>query len=444
MTDTVIKLENISKVYHIYRGQLDRIKEFINPFKKQKYYKNFYALNDISFEVKRGDKVAIIGKNGSGKSTLLKIITGVTTPTSGKIFVRGKISALLELGSGFNPDYTGMENIYFNGAILGFTKAEIDSRLEDILAFADIGDYVLQPVKTYSSGMFVRLAFAVAISVEPEILVIDEALSVGDMLFQAKCLVKIQQMMDKGVTIFFVSHRTDMVRALFSKCLYLEEGTIKAYGPSAEVVDQYLRDTRQRINDKLQILDIKNELDKRFSLLESESFELTDTFKENPEFKKKVADFRIGTDEVQITEVELLDQYGKLVTEAEFDQEVTVRLYLICKKDITFDVTYEIRNDKNISIIGSSLRIENENLIKGNNGDKLIINFSTKIPIRKGNYNITVSIFDGNQMDRCIEKIDNTYFFLVGEREAWKIITSVYCKNRVSFYKAIEGSLNPF
>lgn len=444
MDETIIRLENVSKVYRLYHRQIDKVKELVNPFGRRKYHQNFYALNNISFEINRGDKVGVIGKNGSGKSTLLKIITGVTTPTSGKVFVQGKISALLELGSGFNPDYTGMENIYFNGAILGFAKAEIDTKLEDILAFADIGDYIRQPVKIYSSGMFVRLAFAVAISVEPEILVIDEALSVGDMHFQAKCLLKIQQMMDNGVTVFFVSHRVDTVRALFSKCLYLNEGMVKAFGPSSEVIDLYIRDTRQRINDSSRNLDVKNEFDKRFSLLESESYEPANTFKDNPEFKKRVADFRIGTDEVQITEVELLDVNGELVTEAEFDQEVTVRVYLICNKDITFDVSYWIRNNKNIAVIGSSLRIEKEKLIAGKTNDKLIIDFSTKIPIKKGDYNIAFSIFDGNFTVRCIEKIDNAYFFSVHERVPWKIISSVYCKNRISIFKTNEGGLNSF
>jgi len=186
MSEPVIRVSNISKVYKLYDNPVSRLKESLHPFKK-KYHRDFYALNDVTFEVKRGESIGIIGKNGSGKSTLLKILTGVLTPTFGSVTVNGKVSSLLELGAGFNPEMTGVENVYFNGTVLGFSKHEMDAKLNDILSFADIGNFVNQPIKTYSSGMLVRLSFAAAINIDPDILVIDEALAVGDFFFRQKC-----------------------------------------------------------------------------------------------------------------------------------------------------------------------------------------------------------------------------------------------------------------
>ena len=209
MEDIAIEINNVSKVYKLYDKPIDRLKETISLTKKS-YHKDFYALNSINLKIKKGETVGIIGKNGAGKSTLLKIITGVLTPTSGDIKVYGRISSLLELGAGLNPEYTGMENIYLNGTVMGMTKEEVDERLQDVLDFADIGDFINQPVKTYSSGMYVRLAFSVAINVNPDILIVDEALAVGDARFQAKCYQKLEVLKDHGVTILFVSHDAEI------------------------------------------------------------------------------------------------------------------------------------------------------------------------------------------------------------------------------------------
>lgn len=203
--DCAIKINHLSKVYKIFDKSSDRVREALNPFGKR-YSKDFYALNDVSLTIKKGETVGIIGKNGAGKSTLLKVITGVLTPTSGSIQVNGRIASLLELGAGFNPEMTGIENIYMNGTIMGYSKDEMDARLQNIIDFADIGDFINQPVKMYSSGMFARLAFAVNAFVEPDILIVDEALSVGDAFFQAKCIDKMKKMMEKGTTVLFVSH----------------------------------------------------------------------------------------------------------------------------------------------------------------------------------------------------------------------------------------------
>lgn len=250
-TDIAIKVENLSKVYKLYSAPIDRMKEALHPFKKS-YHKEFYALNDVSFEIKKGQTVGIIGKNGSGKSTLLKIITGVLNPTIGKVTVNGRISALLELGAGFNPEYTGMENIYFQGNLMGFESEEMEAKVQEILDFADIGDFIHQPVKNYSSGMFARLAFAVAINVEPEILIVDEALSVGDAKFQNKCLSRIKGMQESGLTILFVSHSAAQVNSICTSAIWLNNGELMEQGDCFEVTSLYTYDqsgdTRQQIN----------------------------------------------------------------------------------------------------------------------------------------------------------------------------------------------------
>lgn len=236
--DAVISVNNLSKIYKLYDSPQDRLKESLHPFRK-KYHHDFYALKDICFEIHKGETVGIIGKNGSGKSTLLKLIAGVLTPSTGNITVRGKISALLELGAGFNPELTGIENIYFNGTVLGYSKDEIEARLDDILQFAEIGDFVYQPVKTYSSGMFVRLAFAVAINIEPDILIVDEALSVGDIRFQAKCFRKIENLKNQGTTILFVSHDLGSVRTYCNKTILIDKGQVNKVGNSDDVCTSY-------------------------------------------------------------------------------------------------------------------------------------------------------------------------------------------------------------
>lgn len=236
---SAIEVNNVTKVYKLYKDPVDRLKEAIHPFHKQ-YSTPFFALRNVSFQVKKGETVGIIGTNGSGKSTILKIITGVIQPSEGTVNVNGKVSALLELGAGFDMDYSGVENIYMNGAILGFSKNEMDQKKDEILDFADIGDFVFQPVKTYSSGMLVRLAFALAINVEPEILIIDEALAVGDAFFQAKCFNKLEAIKAAGTTILFVSHDIMSVKKLCSRAVWLDRGIVREVGEAGEVCEKYL------------------------------------------------------------------------------------------------------------------------------------------------------------------------------------------------------------
>lgn len=238
MNEIAISVEGISKIYKLYDNPVDRLKETFSPFKK-KFHKDFFALRNVSFEVNKGETVGIIGKNGSGKSTLLKIITGVLSPSNGQILVNGRISALLELGAGFNPEYTGMENIFLNATLMGLSREECIEKIPSIIEFADIGEFVNQPVKTYSSGMFVRLAFAVAINVDPDILIIDEALAVGDSLFQRKCFNKIEEFKKSGKTILFVSHSGSSIIELCDKALFIDDGERMIYGQSSQTVNLY-------------------------------------------------------------------------------------------------------------------------------------------------------------------------------------------------------------
>jgi lipopolysaccharide transport system ATP-binding protein len=234
----VISIKNLTKTYKLYSNHADRVKETFNPFRK-KYHHPFNALNNISFNVKRGEMLGIIGRNGSGKSTLLQIICGILQPTSGSIEINGRVSALLELGAGFNPEFTGRQNVYINSAILGLKHEEIDARFDDIVTFAEIGNFIDQPVKTYSSGMYVRLAFAVAINVDADILIVDEALAVGDEIFQRKCFSRIRQMRKSGITILFVSHSAPTVVELCDKAILLDQGELLLAGSPKFVVSKY-------------------------------------------------------------------------------------------------------------------------------------------------------------------------------------------------------------
>ncbi len=258
--DSAIKVEGLSKCYHIYNTPRDRLKQFVLPgiqrmagIAPKQYYREFWALKDVSFEVKKGETVGIIGRNGSGKSTLLQMICGTLSPTAGSVTTHGRIAALLELGSGFNPEFTGRENVYINGSILGLSRAEIDARFDDIAAFADIGEFIDRPVKTYSSGMYVRLAFAVQAMVDPDILIVDEALAVGDEKFQRKCFARLDDLKSEGSSILFVSHSSGSIVELCQRTLLIDHGARLMFGPSPDAISAYQKllyasiDTQERL-----------------------------------------------------------------------------------------------------------------------------------------------------------------------------------------------------
>lgn len=244
--DVAIRVENISKRYDLYAKPSDQLKQFVFPRlqrlagrETRNYFREFWALSDVSMEIKKGESFGIVGRNGSGKSTLLQIITGTLTPTSGTVFTQGRVAALLELGSGFNPEFTGRENVYMNGALLGFSEDQINERFDAIAAFADIGEHLDQPVNTYSSGMVLRLAIAVQTQVDPDILIVDEALAVGDALFQKRCYRQIEKLLDNGCTLLFVSHEQEIVRSLTTRAIFLNGGKVQSYGNSSDVLFSY-------------------------------------------------------------------------------------------------------------------------------------------------------------------------------------------------------------
>jgi lipopolysaccharide transport system ATP-binding protein len=244
--DLAIKVENVSMQFEMYARPSDQLKQYLLPrlqrsvgLLPRQYFQPFVALDNISFEVKKGESVGIIGRNGSGKSTLLQIITGTLSPTSGQVRTHGRIAALLELGSGFNPEFTGRENVYLNGALLGLSREQIDARFDAIAAFADIGSHLDQPVKTYSSGMLVRLAFAVQVQVEPDILIVDEALAVGDALFQKRCFQQLEKLVSNGTSLLFVSHDQEIVRTITNRAILIHKGSVISSGASATVVRDY-------------------------------------------------------------------------------------------------------------------------------------------------------------------------------------------------------------
>lgn len=255
-----IKVENLTKKYKIYNSAASKATMLVNPFSKKKP-SEFVALNNVSFEVNRGEIVGIIGNNGAGKSTLLKILSGVAFQNEGTVDVKGRISSLIELGAGFNPELTGMSNIYFNGSLLGMEKHEIDAVKDSIMEFADIGDFIYQPVKNYSSGMYARLAFAVAINIDPDILIVDEILSVGDVGFQQKCMEKFDEFKKAGKTIIYVSHGLSTVQTYCERAIWLEKGNVKQIGPAFDVVEDYYRtmmDKGEEIEEKQCFVELKS------------------------------------------------------------------------------------------------------------------------------------------------------------------------------------------
>lgn len=365
--DFAIRVENISKVYKLYTSPLDRIKESFSPIRR-KYHHDFYALRDISFNIKKGESVGIIGHNGSGKSTLLKIITGVLTPTSGSVTANGKISALLELGAGFNPELTGIENVYFNGTLMGYSKEHMDESLDDILSFADIGEFVYQPVKTYSSGMFVRLAFALAINVDPEILVVDEALSVGDIKFQRKCYGKIEQFHDAKKTIIFVSHGLDTVNMLCNSAYLMHGGVIIEAGAPKKVTSifQEMMLGKDVVRsgmgqDTAALMQSSHELEHKISyenndalaqLYDEESLKLKSTIQE------KLQNWN-GNKKAEIIDCGILDKEGRRVTVLRTGTKYTFFSRTLIYEDLKkIHFGYPIKNAKGLFLFGVNSDIQ--------------------------------------------------------------------------------------
>ena len=394
-SNLAINVCDVTKIYRLYDKPIDRLKESISLTHK-KYHKEFFALDKISFSVEKGSTVGIIGTNGSGKSTILKIITGVLNPTTGSVVVDGNISALLELGAGFNMDYTGIENIYMNGTMMGFSREQMEAKLPEILEFADIGDFVYQPVKTYSSGMFVRLAFALAINVEPEILIVDEALSVGDVFFQAKCYRRMEEIRKTGTTILMVTHDMGSVIKYCDKVILLNKGEFLAEGPAGEMVDLYKKILAGRMDDLE--ADLAKRLDSNFSDMMELNNDINKTHAKEYHglMKDKISinpnKTEYGDGRAEIYDLGLLDSKGELTNLLLKGEEFTIREKIIFNANIESPIfTFTIKDKKGTELSGTNTMFEGVEVKPVKPGDEAVVEFKQKMTLQGGEYLLSMS-----------------------------------------------------
>lgn len=365
-----IQVQGLEKAYKLYDKPSDRLKEALGLSRKKKY-KEHYALKGVDLTIYQGETIGIIGTNGSGKSTILKIITGVLNPTRGNVEVHGRISALLELGAGFNMEYNGIENVYLNGTMMGFSKKEIDEKLPDILEFADIGEYVNQPVKTYSSGMFVRLAFAVAINIEPEILIVDEALSVGDVFFQAKCYHKFEEFKEMGKTIVFVSHDLSSISKYCDRVVLLNQGIKLGEGTPKKMIDAY-----------------KQVLVGQYPLPDEEEVALiNDANVTNPDL------LEYGTRKAVIQEYYIEDENGKRCSAIVKGQKFTIHMGVSFEEDTEAPIfAFTIKNIKGVEITGTNTMFEKAFLKPVKKGEYKKISFTQEMNLQGGEYLLSLGV----------------------------------------------------
>ena len=409
MNDVAISVCDVTKLYKLYDKPSDRLKESLGLTRKKKY-KEHYALHNLSFDIKKGECVGIIGTNGAGKSTILKIITGVLNPTEGEVKIDGRISALLELGAGFNMEYTGIENIYLNGTMIGFSKEEIDKKLDAILSFADIGDFVNQPVKTYSSGMFVRLAFAVAINIEPEILIVDEALSVGDVFFQAKCYKKFEEFKQQGKTILFVSHDLSSISKYCDRVVLLNKGKKVDEGSPKEMVGLYKRIL-------LNHYDEDGEGEKNLSKQDD------DTWKSHYKINPDVDEYGDGT--ATIVDFAVVDEDGVVTNSIEKGTKFTIKSKVRFEQDIDSPIfTYTFKNIQGTAITGTNTMYEKVNIGMAKKGEVYVASFEQVMNLQGGEYLLSISCtgYSGGEF-----KAHHRLYDVIN-------ITVVSDKNTVGFY----------
>lgn len=419
--DVVISLSGVSKCFRRYGKPIDRLKEVL--LNQTNRAEDFWVLNDLAFEVKRGETVGILGQNGSGKSTLLQMIAGTLHPTQGNLSVRGKVSALLELGSGFNPEFTGRQNVFFNGRILGLTQTEIEERFDTIAAFADIGNYIDQPVKTYSSGMFVRLAFAVAVHVDPDIFIVDEALAVGDIIFQHRCMRKIKSLMDAGATTLFVSHDAGAVKALCSRAIMLHGGRIYTIGSPDQVINTYLKKmteielgtlegtTEQTIESEPESIHPSQEVRAMISPQDKADGSLlkpTDRGHDlqlTPQtlteiLKKSLLGFedtrQRGSGKVKLLGVALFnphDEWAGLCPTVEFDQRVTLITRFQAIETLDSWILGVLIRDKNgYEILGFNTHEESVKSRSLTIGEEIDVSFTFQAILRPGSYSLSIAV----------------------------------------------------
>lgn len=433
--NSAISVKNVTKIYKLYDKPLDRLKESIHPFHK-KYHEPFFALDNVSFEIEKGETVGIIGTNGSGKSTILKIITGVLQQTTGEVKIQGNVSALLELGAGFDMEYTGIENIYMNGAVLGYSEEEMSRKKDEILEFADIGDFVYQPVKTYSSGMLVRLAFALAINVEPEILIIDEALAVGDAFFQAKCFHKLEEIKEKGTTILFVSHDIVSVKKLCSRAVWLDRGNLREIGDAKEVCEKYL---------SMQIEEQNREMAKLV-----ETMTLENTVDEIIQGDKKM--FRAvnlnqsievsGTKQGEIWSFYIKNENDKEVTVLETKKRYVFGMLVRFNQNLENVLFgFEMENVRGVKLFSVNNFLTDEVLDKVSAGELYEVSFEIELPrICTGEYLISPSLAAGSQDSHVVLQRIHNYMKITIDNDGYNL-SVIDIDTKASFTKYKEEDI---
>lgn len=439
--DIVIRLKSISKKFKLYSNRQDRLKEALHPMRKQ-YYREFWALRHIDLEIRRGEIVGIVGKNGSGKSTLLKIVSRILTPTSGTVDVKGKIVPLIELGAGFNPEFTGLENIYFYCALLGYTRPEIDQFLDEIIEFSELGHFIDQPIKTYSSGMAARLAFSVSIIVDPDILILDEVLSVGDDLFKRKCFAKMEYFFEAGKTILFVSHSVNSVNQLCNRSILLDKGELILEGPTRLVTSSYQNYlfVKNEEQDKIrkEILQLNRDQNLKASIFENLDIAQDDAdpledesppdmiptvvhskgeTAQNPYF---IPDFVPTTRtvtrncDIDITDVEIRTLDNETVNALIMREEYILTYHLKFDVDIKKVVSgYLIKNEKGLFINNGNTRSEPLAIVK--TGDRYRVDWRFSCLLMPGNYyvNVSVSTLDNKAQNAVLSRISDAIVFKV-------------------------------
>ncbi len=376
MSEIAISLNNVSKCYKRYSHPVDRLKEILLPNKSQA--DNFWALQEINLKVAKGETLGIIGQNGSGKSTLLQIIAGTLTPTTGEVGVNGRVSALLELGSGFNPEFTGRQNVFFNGQILGLSREEVEAKFDDIAAFAEIGDFIDRPVKTYSSGMAVRLAFAVVANTEPKILIVDEALAVGDAKFQARCMKRIRLLKEQGVTILFVSHDSSTIKMLCQRAVLLNHGKVLEVGNPKDVVNRYIALlSSDTTSVDVGVEEVTNADRDEFISPEQESFM-----------------HRHGNKLAILNDVKITSDDGSQVkTKLETGSVFNIVVSIEVKGELSdLVIGISIRNLMGVVIYGTNTQLMNVRLPQLNKDQQVTATFRIPCCLNKGTYTVTVGI----------------------------------------------------
>ena len=429
-----IQVASVSKVYPLYSSHRDRMKEALHPLRK-KYHQDFYALRDVSFEVRKGETVGILGRNGSGKSTLLSIIAGVLQPSSGQVTVKGRISSLLELGTGFNPELSGLDNIFFYGMIAGFSREEMQDKLPRIIDFAEIGDFIHQPMKVYSSGMYVRLAFASAIHIDPEILIVDEALAVGDMNFQAKCMTAINRIRESGATVLFVSHDIGSIKSLCSRAVLLEQGACQYFGSATDTANLYQRKMREELNDEAKkFVRVSSEFtNQNMGNVPSDipqNIELSKLeFKSSRQFDEHAALFRYGNGEARVSFVELLDEDNEPITSVNFDQKVRLNIYFETFVAQNISCNFYVLDDKKNVIFGGGPRLYGFQLLKSELGQRYLYSYTFNVPLCEGNFSILVQLASPVIVDETasfLDVVDNAVVFNVRRRSMARVWAKIF------------------